>query len=76
MLTGGTVVANLKSGTSWIPNDLTGVVLVEGVQGRSCRQILARIQRDYGLTPGRARAAAVAAVKELSAHGVVELDDE
>jgi hypothetical protein len=75
-ITGDTVVANLTSGTPWIPSKVTGLVLVEGMQGRSCRQILARIQRDFGLTRGRARVAADTAVKELSDRGVVELDND
>lgn len=72
-LTGDRVVANLKSGAPWVPSDVTGKVLVEGVQGRSCHQILARIRLDYGLTRGVACAAVNAAVEELSAHGVVEV---
>lgn len=75
-LTGDTVVVNLSSGRSWIPDDATGAVLVEVVQGRSRRQIVARIQRDYGLTRGRARAAVDGAVAELSARGVIELDGD
>jgi len=75
-LTGDTVVANLESGTIWIATEVTGAVLVEVVQGRSRGQIVARIQRDYGLTRGRADAAVEAAVKELAARGVVELDHD
>jgi hypothetical protein len=74
-LTGDKVVANLESGMTWIATDVLGTVLVEVVQGRSRRQIVPRIQRDYGLTRGRAYAAVDAAVRELSARGVVELDD-
>ncbi len=75
-LVGDTVVAYLKSGTTWVPTDVTGAVLVEVVQSRSRGQIMARVQRDYGLTRGRARAAVNAAVKELAARGVVELDHD
>lgn len=75
-LNGDRVIANLKSGATWIATEVIGTVLVEVVQGRSRGRIVARIQRDYGMARGRADAAVEAAVKELAARGVVELDHD
>ena len=74
-LTRDTIAVNLKSGATWTAADMTGVVLVEVVQGRSRSQIVPRLQRDYGLTRGGARAVVDGAMTELAARGVVEFDD-
>jgi hypothetical protein len=75
-LTGDTIVANLDSETHWALAQVTGAVLVELMQGRSPRRIVARIERDYGRTRREARAAVEAALLELAVRGVVDHDQD